>query len=117
MRKTGMKVVLVALLVAMFATAAYAATKEGDAEDNYINETCSDDSLIGRDGKDTLDANNCGDDEDLLFGNGDDDRLLANDGDKEDVLQGQRGYDTCIVDGRVEGGRGCDRVLVRNASS
>jgi hypothetical protein len=37
MRKTGMKVVLVALLVAMFATAAYAATKEGDAEDNYIN--------------------------------------------------------------------------------
>jgi hypothetical protein len=117
MRRTAMMVAFMALLVATFATVAYAAVKEGNAGDNYLRETCGDDTLIGRAGADTLDANNCGGDEDLLYGGRGNDRLLANDGDREDVTQGQRGYDTCVVDARVEAGNGCDRVLVRGPSS
>ena len=117
MRKTAMMIALVALLTLVAASVAYAAVKEGNNRDNYINETCGDDTLIGRGGDDTLDANNCGDDEDILFGNAGNDRLLANDGDREDDVNGGRGYDTCVVDARVEVGNGCDEVLVRNPST
>jgi Ca2+-binding RTX toxin-like protein len=112
-------VLLVAMLAMVLATAsvAYAAIKRGDAGDNYLRETCRDDTLIGRAGADILDANNCGDDEDLLYGNRGNDRLLANDGDREDAVVGGGGRDICVVDALVEAGNGCDRVLVRGPSS
>ena len=117
MRKTAMMIAFVALLTLVAASVAYAAVKEGNNGDNYLRETCGDDTLIGRGGNDTLDANNCGPDEDLLYGNAGNDRLLANDGDTLDAANGGRGYDTCVVDARVEVGNGCDRVLVRNPST
>ena len=42
------------------------------------------------------------------------DMLLANYGDAPDVLHGEKGFDTCVVDRRMESGYGsCDRALVR----
>jgi Ca2+-binding RTX toxin-like protein len=117
MRKTVVMMALVALLTVVAASVAYAAVKEGNAGDNYIRETCRDDTLIGRGGNDTLDANNCGDDVDRLKGNAGNDRLLANDGDTLDRLRGGPGFDTCVVDRRFEALSGCDRVLVRNPST
>lgn len=113
MRKTVMMVALVALLVAMFAPAVYAAVREGNAGDNYLGETCGDDVLFGEAGNDTLDANNCGPDEDVLRGGRGTDRLLANDGDRLDSLNGGLGYDTCVVDARIELAGGCNNILIR----
>jgi Ca2+-binding RTX toxin-like protein len=112
-------VLLVAMLAMVLATAsvAYAAVKRGDDRANYLRETCGDDTLIGRAGADTLDANNCGPDADDLFGNRGNDRLLANDGDTQDSVVGGPGFDTCVVDARAEVDGGCNRVLVRGPSS
>ena len=113
MRKTGMMVAIVAL----FATAAYAATIEGNDNANALFETPNDDLIRGFGGGDVLDANNYGGDGDILRGGPGNDRLLANDGDRDDVTQGQRGYDTCVVDAKSEVDGGCNRVLVRAPSS
>ena len=113
MRKTGMMVAMVAVMVALFATAAYAATIEGNNRNNTLFETSGDDRILGRGGNDVLDANNFGRDEDILRGGSGDDRLFANDGDSEDLLFGGPGFDTCVVDDRSEIGGGCERVLVR----
>jgi Ca2+-binding RTX toxin-like protein len=108
-------VLLVAMLVMMLATAtvAYGAVRNGNGYDNYIRETCNNDTLRGYGGDDTLDANNCGDDTDVLRGGTGDDRLLANDGDALDGLSGGPGYDTCVVDRRAELNGGCNKILVR----
>ncbi len=92
MRKTVMMAALVALLVAICAPAVYAAVKEGNAGDNYLGETCGDDVPFGEAGDDTLDANNCGPDEDVLRSGRGTDRLLANDGDRLDNVNGGLGY-------------------------
>ena len=113
MRRTGMMVAMVALLVAMCAPAVYAAVKEGNASDNYIRETCGDDVLFGYGGEDILDANNCGADEDVLRGGKGSDRLLANDNDRLDNVNGGLGYDTCVVDARAELAGGCNNILIR----
>jgi hypothetical protein len=121
MRKTVMMMALVALFTLVAASVAYAAVREGNAGNNYINETCGNDTLIGRGGNDVLDANNCrpdvGPDVDRLRGNSGNDWLLANDGDTSDRLRGGAGFDTCVVDRRAEVVRGCERVLVRNPST
>ena len=113
MRRTTMVVAMVALLVALFAPAVYAAVKEGNEADNYIRETCGDDVLFGYGGDDTLDANNCAPDEDVLRGGKGYDRLLANDDDRLDNVNGGLGYDLCVVDARVELAGGCNDIRIR----
>ncbi len=113
MRKTGMMVALVAVMVALFATAAYAATINGNNNANVLIETSGDDLIRGFDGGDVLDANNFGGDEDILRGGEGNDRLLANDGDSEDLLFGGPGFDICVVDDRSEIGGGCEKIRVR----
>ena len=113
MRKTGLMVAMVAVMVALFATAAYAATIDGNNNDNNLFETSGDDLMRGFDGADVLDANNFGGDEDTLRGGSGNDRLLANDGDTEDLLFGGPGYDTCVVDSRAEIGGGCEKIRVK----
>ena len=113
MRRTGMIVAMVALLVAMCAPAVYAAVREGIEADYYIGVTCGDDVLFGRGGGDVLDANNCGPDEDVLRGGKGSDRLLANDNDRLDNVNGGLGYDTCVVDARAELAGGCNNILIR----
>jgi Ca2+-binding RTX toxin-like protein len=116
MRKGPMMVALVALLVALFATAAYAATIEGNDRNNNLFETAGDDRMLGKGGADVLDANNYTDDIDRLRGGSGNDRLLANDGDTLDSLRGGPGFDTCVVDARSEVDGGCNQVRVRSSA-
>ena len=113
MRKTGMMVAMVAVMAALFATAAYAATIEGNNRSNNLFETAGDDIIRGFGGNDVLDANNFGRDEDILRGGSGDDRLFANDGDSMDLVFGGPGFDICVVDDRSEIGGGCERVRIR----
>ena len=113
MRKTGMMVAMVAVMVALFATAAYAAIITGNDNNNNLFETSGDDIIEGRGGADVLDANNFSGDTDILRGGSGNDRLLANDGDNLDTVNGGPGFDTCVVDSRVEVGKGCEKVRVR----
>ncbi len=113
MRRTGMMMALVAVMVALFATAAYAATIEGNDNANALFETAGDDVIRGFGGGDVLDANNFSGDEDVLRGGPGSDRLLANDGDSRDLLVGGSGFDICVVDDRSEIGGGCEKVRVR----
>ena len=108
-----MMVAMVAVMVALFATAAYAATIEGNDRNNTLFETAGNDLIRGFGGDDVLDANNFGGDEDLLRGGPGNDRLLANDGDSMDLLFGGPGVDICVVDDLSEIGGGCERVRVQ----
>jgi hypothetical protein len=117
MRKTVMMVALVALFTLVAASVAYADVREGGPGNNYINETCENDTLFGLGGNDVLDANNCGPDVDRLRGGSGDDWLLANDGDTSDFLRGGAGFDTCVVDSVREVVGDCERILVRNPST
>jgi hypothetical protein len=108
-----MLVAMVAVMVALFATAAYAATIEGDDNANALFETRGDDQLFGFGGGDVLDANNYGGDTDVLRGGFGDDHLLANDGETRDTVFGGSGYDVCVVNAPSEIGGGCERVRVR----
>ena len=113
MRRTGMLVAMVAVMVALFATAAYAATIEGNNNPNALFETRGDDLIRGFGGGDVIDANNFGGDEDILRGGSGNDRLLANDGDSMDLVFGGSGFDICVVDDRSEIGGGCEKIRVR----
>jgi Ca2+-binding RTX toxin-like protein len=97
MRK-GMMMAVVALMVAMFATAAYAATITGNDRANTLNETSQNDTIYGRGGNDELNAWQFSGDRDRLYGGGGADYLDADDGDGEDLLDGGRGYDVCYGD-------------------
>jgi Ca2+-binding RTX toxin-like protein len=113
MRKTGMLVAMVAVMVALFATAAYAANITGNDNANALLETRGDDLIRGEGGGDVIDANNFGGDTDVLRGGSGNDRLLANDGDTRDTVSGGPGFDICVVDARSEVGEGCEKVRVR----
>jgi Ca2+-binding RTX toxin-like protein len=113
MRRTGMMVAMVAVMVALFATAAYAATIEGNSRDNTLFETPQNDRMYGYGGQDDLYADDFSGDTDRLYGGPGNDRLLANDGDSRDTVYGGPGFDICVVDDRSEIGGGCEKVRVR----
>ena len=113
MRKGTMMVALVALMVALFATAAYAANINGNNNNNNLFETSGDDTMRGYGGNDVLDANNYSGDDDVLRGGSGNDRNLANDGDTLDSVVGGPGFDTCVVDARREVDGGCEKIRVR----
>jgi Ca2+-binding RTX toxin-like protein len=113
MRKTGMLVAMVAVMVALFATAAFAANIRGNDNPNALLETRGDDLIRGEGGGDVIDANNFSGDQDILRGGSGNDRLLANDGDSQDRVSGGPGFDICVVDDRTERGEGCEKVRVR----
>ena len=97
MRK-GMMMAVVALMVAMFATAAYAATIYGTNGNDELYETPQNDAIYGYAGNDYIDASWYGGDTDRLFGGRGHDELDADDGDGFDLLDGGRGYDVCYGD-------------------
>ncbi len=108
MRKVTMMVALVALMVALFATAALAVNKqctnlrcEGTNNRDTLYERGGNgtpDNIFGLRGPDRLVATAFTNDEDNLYGNTGDDRLLADDGDALDTLDGGRGNDYCSGD-------------------
>jgi hypothetical protein len=105
MRRTTILMALVALMVALFATAAYAAATAiygTDGDDYVINESSGgwvDDRIYALDGDDYINAvvgwSTTRSDADKLFGGKGDDILGADDGDGADLLNGGPGYDEC----------------------
>ncbi len=108
MRKVMMMVALVALLVALFATAAFAknfqctsVNCEGTRNADTILErrgNLEPDNIFGRLRGDSIDATNYRSDEDNLYGNKGGDRLDATDGDGLDTVNGGPGVDECLGD-------------------
>jgi RTX calcium-binding nonapeptide repeat (4 copies) len=104
MRRTTILVAVVALMVALFASAAYAAATAvyGTNGDDYmVNESSgfADDRIYALDGDDYINAvlgwSTTSSDTDKLFGGKGDDVLAADDGDGADLLNGGPGDDYC----------------------
>ena len=89
---------LMALMVAIFATVAYAAVIEGTPRPDVLRETPENDTIYAKAGDDTVRAGIYGRDADVLYGMANDDTLRARDGDNRDTLRGGRGYDVCVGD-------------------
>jgi Ca2+-binding RTX toxin-like protein len=94
------KDVPLAVIVALFATAAYAATITGTDKSNVLYESNPDDTIDGKGADDTLRA---GDDRfpfdtDNLDGGTGTDTLNAADGDNSDTLDGGAGDEKCTGD-------------------
>ena len=116
-RRVPMLLAAMAVMVALFAAAAYAAQIEGTDQNETLIESNRNDKIEGKDGEDTLEAfqfgpagtidtspiGNAGD-RDLLSGGRHADNLNATDGDVRDVVDGGRGFDTCSIDVDIEGG-------------
>ena len=108
MRKVTMMVALVALMVALFATAALAVNKqctnlrcEGTNNRDTLIERGGDgvsDNIYGLQRNDLLDATRFTDDTDNLYGGPGNDTLDARDGDGDDTLNGGKGTDSCFGD-------------------
>lgn len=108
MRKLMLLAATVALLVVMFATAAYAVNKQcsnvrcdgTDKRDTLYERggNGAKDRIYGLDGNDLVDANTFAKDIDQLYGGRGKDSVSAADGDTSDVLKGGRGFDRCFGD-------------------
>ena len=98
-----MMVALAATMVAVFATAAYAAAiAVYGTNDEWVDESSAllDDRIFALDGDDYINAvlgwsTTNDSDSDKLFGGKGDDDLAADDGDGTDLLNGGPGYDRC----------------------
>ena len=100
MRRGTMLAAAIAVMVALFAGAAYAAvvTIQGTPHKDVLFETPEDDEINGRDGSDEIHAEEYSYDVDVLRGHSDRDLLNAQDQDYNDTLNGGANRDTCIGD-------------------
>jgi Ca2+-binding RTX toxin-like protein len=100
MRRGTMLAAAIAVMVALFAGAAYAAvvTIQGTPDNNVLFESPGDDEINGRDGSDEIHAEEYSYDVDELRGHSDRDLLNAQDQDYNDTLNGGANRDTCIGD-------------------
>jgi hypothetical protein len=108
MRRLVIMGALVALLVGVFASVAYARTFTctdlpcyGTDNPDVINErpaAGTPDEIFGLRGRDIIDAGISFVDEDILWGNRAQDTLYTDDGDDLDEAHGGAGEDTCYVD-------------------
>jgi Ca2+-binding RTX toxin-like protein len=101
LRRAILGLVAALMLVAMFATAAYAEIISGGSGSEILNETPYDDQMYGNEGDDTLYAYQYGNDADELFGGSGNDDLAADDTegrDGMDRINGGRGFDQCYGD-------------------
>ena len=123
MRKGTIMVALAALLVAIFATAAYALTADctggpcyGTKQDDHLDETqnSGDDQMYTYRGEDVLHAFQYPGDTDKLYGGPNNDQVDADDGDGNDlVVGGGGGDDRCWVDAGDEV-KSCDGNVFRD---
>ena len=110
-RRMTMMVAVMALMVATFATAAYAAVIiEGTNGSNTLYETSRNDVMYGYGGDDTLRAFRFAGESDVLYGGNQNDYLNTADGDNRDTNYGGRGYDVCVGDSGDSFAPGCNEV-------
>ena len=103
-------VVIMASMVALFATAAYAAIIEGTPARDILRESNRNDVMYGYGGNDTLSAFRFAGEMDVLYGGRQNDYLNTADGDNRDTSYGGRGYDVCVGDGGDSFAPNCDEV-------
>jgi len=99
MRKLTLMLAAMALIVSLFATAAYAAETWGDSDSERLLESDGNDKIFGRQGNDKIFASIYGHDEDMVEGNRGDDKIRVDDGDNDDTVIGGEGFDECWGDG------------------
>ena len=100
MRRVTLMLAAMAMMVALFAIAAYAAEITGTNSTETLNETDRNDEIHALVGDDTVNANvyqNI-DDTDRAHGNEGDDTINVNDADGNDTAWGGSGDDTCTGD-------------------
>ena len=108
MRRVTLMLAAVAMLVSLFAVAAYAATIEGtEKADSLTEDPVRNDKIYGHGGSDSINAGidppaetlqaNDGD-RDWVKGNKGSDTIDVQDGDDDDWVSGGKGNDTCYGD-------------------
>ena len=107
-------VAIVALMVAMFATAAYAATINGTNNNDELFETSANDQMYGFRGADYIDSRDFDADTDKLYGGRGNDELDADDNDGRDLVVGGMGQDDSCEGDVGDAFKGCDGNVFRN---
>jgi hypothetical protein len=116
MRRVMMVLAAMAVMVTLFAAAAYAATIDGTSQGDILLDSQLNDTIFGRGSGDEIRADafgqppntifTCGDppaacagpDTDVANGNGGGDFIVVTDGDTLDTANGGKGEDTCFGD-------------------
>jgi hypothetical protein len=99
MRRVTLMLAAMAVMVSLFAAAAYAAAEIwGTSHRDEIFETNQDDKIYGREGDDYIDARRYDGDQDKAYGNRDEDIISVKDGDEQDYVDGGEDYDKCWAD-------------------
>jgi len=98
MRRVMLMLVAMAVMVSLFAAAAYAAQIQGTERGETLRESDRSDWIIARAGADTVYADPDGDDTDRVRGNKGMDTIYVNDGDDLDHAIGGKGFDICYGD-------------------
>src|SRR3954470_5501263 len=96
--RAPMLLAAIAVMVALLATAAYAAVIAGTPRSDFLYESQKNDTIYGRGGPDDLRADRFPFDKDYLKGGTGDDELNARDADERDTLDGGKGFDKCRGD-------------------
>jgi opacity protein-like surface antigen len=111
MRRVMLMLAAMAVMVSLFAAAAYAAEIWGTSQNDKLFESNLDDKIYGRQGNDYIDAMKYKNDRDKVYGNRDDDIISVKDDDEEDYVDGGQGYDKCWADiGELDRVINCEKV-------
>jgi Ca2+-binding RTX toxin-like protein len=108
MRRVMLMVAAMAIMVSLFAAAAYAADIWGTDANDTLLESKQDDKIFGRQGDDDIFATIYSGDKDVVEGNRHDDIIRVDDGDNQDTAIGGEGFDKCWGDGGDE--LDCEKV-------
>ena len=93
MRRVTLLLAAMAVMVSLFAVAAYAANITGTERSETLRESDRGDWIVARAGADLVDANDDSDDTDRVRGNRGNDIIYVDDGDDLDHAIGGRGND------------------------
>ena len=106
MRRLTLTLSAMAVMVSLFAVAAYAASIDGTNLDDFLKESQREDNIYGRLGVERINANvfslnetpgNAGD-TDVVHGNDGEDFINVKDGDGLDTADGGPDTDVCVAD-------------------
>jgi len=98
MRKVMLILAAIAVMVSLFAVAAYAAEIQGTDANDELWESNRNDQIHGLLGEDVINATSYSGDRDRAHGNKHSDTIDVTDGDGKDIAFGGKGEDFCFGD-------------------